>query len=121
MNGMVFPGHFSAQEQIELLERWILVQSFVYYELNDNIAPDYKYDANAIQLNILVKDWPDIFKKSRYYAYFHDFANNDGREHYVSGYHLLQRVRKKEPDLYRRIWIDAIWALDSKRKLMDDM
>lgn len=118
MTGMLFPGHFLIQDRMELLERWILVQSFVYYELNENVAPDYVYDANAVQLNMLAKGWPDIFKKSRYYDYFHDFASDGDQEHYVSGYHLLQRVRKKEPDLFRRIWIDAVWALDNKRKLM---
>lgn len=40
------------------------------YELNDNILSDYQYDANAIQLEELVKANPEEFKRSRYYTYF---------------------------------------------------
>lgn len=117
MSNMVFASHFLAQEKIELLERWILVQSFAYYELNENIAPDYKYDANALQLTMFAKDWPEKFRASRYYTYFHDFLPEDDGARYVSGYHLLDRVKKKEPDLYRRIWIDSVMALENKRRM----
>ena len=34
-------------ERINLLERWILVQSFAYYELDENIAADSVYDAGS--------------------------------------------------------------------------
>ena len=111
---MKFHQPYTVVERIQLLQRWILVQSFAYYELNDNIASDYIYDANARQLEELVKQHPDEFKRSRYYTYFHDFY--DAGEHATSGFDLIERVRKNDEDLYRHIWIDAIMALDMKNK-----
>jgi hypothetical protein len=93
-----------------------LVQSFAYYELNENIASDFQYDANAMQLADLIKKYPDEFKRSRYYDYFYDYAAEDDNVHYTSGFDLLDRVRKKDPNLHRYLHLDACWALESKRK-----
>ena len=111
---MKFHEPFTIVERIQLLQRSILVNSFAYYELNDNILTDFQYDANARQLEELVKQHPDEFKRSRYYTYFHDFY--DAGEHATSGFDLLERVRKNDNELYRHIWIDAIMALDLKAK-----
>lgn len=111
---MKFHEPFTIVEKIQLLQRWILVQSFAYYELNTNIASDHDYDANARQLEELVKQYPDEFKRSRYHLYFHDFY--DAGEHATSGFDLIERVRKDDKDLYRRIWMDAVMALDMKAK-----
>ena len=59
---MKFHKPFSIIEQIQLLERSILVNSFAYYELNENILSDFQYDANAIQLSELKRDYPEEFK-----------------------------------------------------------
>ena len=111
---MKFNTPFNILEKIQLLQRWILVQSFAYYELNDNIATDFQYDANARQLEELAKANPKEFKRSRYYDYFHDFYCTD--EHATSGFDLLERVKKNDKELYRHIWIDAAMALDMKRR-----
>lgn len=112
---MKFHRPFTEVDKIQLLQRWILVQSFSYYELNENIASDFDYDANARQLEELAKNYPDEFKRSKYYTYFHDFFGEDG-VHMTSGFDLLERVRKTNEELYRHIRIDAIWALDLKGK-----
>lgn len=111
---MKFHEPFTIVERIQLLQRSILVNSFAYYELNDNILTDFQYDANARQLEELVKQHPDEFKRSRYYTYFHDFYDSD--EHATSGFDLLERVRKNDNELYRHIWIDAVMALDLKSR-----
>lgn len=115
---MKFHKPFSIVEQIQLLERSILVNSFAYYELNENILSDFQYDANAIQLSELKRDYPDEFKRSKYYDYFFDYCQDD--VNYTSGFDLIERVRKADEDLYRRIWMDAAWALDLKNKKMED-
>lgn len=115
---MKFHELFTTIDRIQLLQRWILVQSFAYYELNINIATDFQYDANARQLEELVKQHPDEFKHSKYYTYFHDFYDSD--EHATSGFDLLERVRKADKELYRHIWIDAVMALDLKMKRMEE-
>ena len=117
---MKFNKPFSIVEQIQLLERSILVNSFAYYELNENILSDFQYDANAIQLSELKRDHPEEFKRSKYYDYFYDYCQ-DSDVHYTSGFDLIERVRKADDDLYRRIWMDAALALDLKnRKMMKD-
>ena len=116
---MKFHKPFSIIEQIQLLERSILVNSFAYYELNENILSDFQYDANAIQLSALKLDHPEEFERSKYYDYFYDYCQ-DSDVHYTSGFDLIERVRKADEDLYRRIWMDAALALDLKNKKMED-
>lgn len=116
---MKFHKPFSIIEQIQLLERSILVNSFAYYELNENILSDFQYDANAIQLSELKRDHPEEFKRSKYYDYFHDYCQ-DSDAHYTSGFDLIERVKKADEDLYRRIWMDAAWALDLKNRGRED-
>ena len=111
---MKFNQPFNPVEKIQLLQRWILVQSFAYYELNENIATDFQYDTNARQLEELLNKYPDEFKRSRYYEYFHDFYDSD--EHATSGFDLLERVRRRDKQLYRYLHIDAAMALDLKQR-----
>ena len=114
---MKYSMPFTIVERIQLLQRSILVQSFAYYELNDNILSDFQYDANARQLMDMKKEYPEEFKRSRYYEYFKDFSSGDDNMHYTSGFDLLERVRKKDKELYRYLHIDAIMALENKQKL----
>lgn len=110
---MKFHTPFTPLEKIQLLQRSILVDSFCYYELNSNLKSDFQYDANAKQLAELKKQYPEEFKRSRYYDYFHDYCQDD--IHYTSGFDLLERLRKKDKELYRYIWMDAANALVQKR------
>ena len=111
---MKFRTPFNPTEKIQLLQRSILVNSFAYYELDSNILTDYQYDANARQLEDLAKTYPEEFKCSRYYEYFHDFYDAD--EHATSGFDLLEKVKKQDAQLYRYIWMDAVNALEQKKK-----
>ena len=113
---MKFHYPFNVVERMQLLQRWILVQSFSYYELNENIASDFTYDANARQLAELKREYPDEFKRSRYYDIFHDYCSEDDGTHYTSGFDLLERTKKLDKELYRYIWMDAALALDQKQK-----
>ena len=106
---------FTAVEKIQLLQRSILVNSFAYYELNENILSDFQYDDNAKQLAELKKQYPDEFKRSRYFGYFHDYCTDEDGAHYTSGFDLLERVRKKNKELYRRLHMDAAQALYLKQ------
>lgn len=111
---MKFRHPFSVVEKIQLLQRWILVQSFSYYELNENIVSDFKYDANAKQLERLVMENPEEAKRSRYYDYFYDFFDETEGTHMTSGFDLLERVKKHDESLYKRIYMDSANALHLK-------
>lgn len=113
---MKFDRPFYPIEKIQLLQRSILVNSFAYYELNENILSDFQYDANAQQLADLKQKYPDEFKRSRYYPYFQDYCTDDDNVHYTSGFDMLERVRKQDPKLYRYLHMDAVMALESKSR-----
>lgn len=100
---------YTPVDKIQALQRWILVQSFAYYELDESIVEDFKYDANAKQLSKLIKEYPEEAKRSRYYKYFYDYTGD-------TGYHLLSRVQKQDAELYRFIHMDASTALSSKNR-----
>ena len=112
---MKFHHPFTVVDKIQLLQRSILVNSFAYYELNNNLLSDFQYDNNARQLAELKKEYPDEFARSRYHEYFHDYCTDDDEAHYTSGFDLIEAVRKNDDRLYRYIWMDAANALDQKR------
>lgn len=113
---MLFLKSFTPLQKIQLLQRSILVNSFAYYELNENILTDYQYDVDAMQLAELKKEYPDEYSQSRYYEYFVDFCSTDDNQHSTSGFDIIRRVEKNDPQLYRYIWIDAELALKTKRE-----
>ena len=73
------------KQKIELLQRWILVHSYLYYELNDNVVDDKTYDNNAQQLMRYKKKYKADYNNSRYYNIFYDY---DGS----TGMHLVDRL-----------------------------
>lgn len=113
---MKFREPFNLVERIQLLQRWILVQSFAYYELNENIASDFAYDDNAKQLAEMKRQYPDEFKRSKYFEYFKDYCSDEDGTVNTSGFDLLERLRRTDKDMYRRVWVDAVWALDLKKR-----
>lgn len=113
---MTFKDDFTPLERIQLLQRSILVNSMAYYELNDNILSDFQYDANARQLEDLMKECKDDARKSRYSEYFKDFFSEENGTHMTSGFDLLERVRKSDPELYRYLRMDTYLALELKEE-----
>lgn len=111
---MKFHKPFTAVEKIQLLQRSILVNSFAYYQLDENILTDFQYDDNAKQLAELKKQYPEEFKRSRYYLYFQDYCSDDDNVHFTSGFDLIEKIRKTDNELYRHIWMDAVRALELK-------
>lgn len=115
---MKYNKPFSFAERIQLLERSILVNSFAYYILDDNILNDFQYDDNAKELAELKKEHPEEFKRSRYYEYFKDYCEDDNMV-YTSGFDLLEKVRKADYDLYSRLHEDASMALRLKYNMKE--
>lgn len=105
---MFFSKQFTDKEKIELLERSILVNSYAYYELDENILSDYQYDANTRQLLELKDTAPEDFKRSRYYKYFDNFESG-------TGFDLSSRI-KSDRDMFERISRDANFALRLKKE-----
>ena len=98
---------FTDKEKIQLLQRSILVNSYAYYELNENILSDYQYDMNTRQLLELRKANPEAYRKSRYFKYFNDFESG-------TGFDLTDRLRTSRK-LYQNVVRDAHLALRLKK------
>ena len=111
---MKFHYPFNPLEKIQLLQRSILVNSFAYYELDSNLLSDFAYDNNAKQLAELKREYPEEFKRSRYYPYFSDYCSEEDGTTNTSGFDLLERVRVRDKELYRHLHLDAAMALDMK-------
>lgn len=105
---MNFSKPFTDREKIQLLQRSILVASYVYYELNDNIQADRTYEMNTRQLLELKKSNPEAWQKSRYYKYFDNFESG-------TGFDLMYRVQENKK-LFNRIVQDGHLALKLKNE-----
>ena len=67
--------NLTTQEYIDFLQRYIIVHSYIYYELNDNVVSDKQYDAKSKELTRLKNEYPDLWKSSMYYQQFGDDYN----------------------------------------------
>jgi NAD-dependent DNA ligase len=80
--------YWSVKQKIEMLEKWLIIHSILYYELNTNIVSDYTFDMNARQLLEYKKQYPDIFKQSKWYYIFKDFK--------TSGFYIFKKLKREE-------------------------
>lgn len=87
---MEFPNpYLSVTNKMNSLERWILINSYIYYELNDNVVSDKVFDANSKQLLELIKKNKTDFKASQYYYAFKNFDGN-------TGFDLFTKLKKDD-------------------------
>ena len=56
----------------------MLVHSCLYYEFDNNIIPDTKWDEWAKELVQLQKEYPEISENVRWYEYFKDWDASTG-------------------------------------------
>lgn len=97
---MKFPLYSSEIVKMNLLERWILVHSIIYYEYNTNVVKDYIYDSNVKQLVYLIKKYPESFKKSRLYQTFKEFKGS-------TGFDLKYKCSKRQPEEFKLVMQNA--------------
>lgn len=65
-------------ELIQQRRLQLLVHSRIYYELNNNIISDHKWDAWARELKTLQEQYPNISEKVMYYEAFKDWDASTG-------------------------------------------
>ena len=82
---MVFPKNETTIGKINLLSRWIIFHSIIYYEMNKSLVTDYMFDNNAKELykmmagmykpvenkmlEYALKMKPDFIKKYKKFSY----------------------------------------------------
>lgn len=70
--------YWKPKARIDLLQKWILVHSFIYYELNESIVSDEMFDNNCLQLYKLKVKYKQSYKKSNYYYAMKNFDGSTG-------------------------------------------
>jgi hypothetical protein len=86
-----FPVYWTDKLKVDFLQRVILIHSYLYYEANNSIWSDKKYDEVARQLTDMQEEhttkW--IKNKTQYGYCFYDF---DG----TTGFDLWDRLKEKD-------------------------
>lgn len=85
------------QEYIDFLQRFIIVHSYIYYELSDNIISDKEYDERAKELVEYKNKYPELWKSSMYYKQFGDDYNG------ATGFTLYHELDEKQKEVIRSI------------------
>ena len=81
--------YWSEKLKMSALQRWLIVHSILYYEMNDSVVSDKTFDANAKQLVKMQKENPEEAKETTYWYMFYDF---DGS----TGFDLYDRLSNKD-------------------------
>ena len=78
-------------DKLNLLSNWILVQSVLYYELDNSVVPDWMFDNNCKQYRQLAQDYPHSFKLSKDKYIFKDYI----KEGQTSTYKVLKLMTRQ--------------------------
>lgn len=87
--------YWKVSTKIQLLQRWVLVHSYLYYSIDNSIIPDYMFDNNSRQLYKMQNKFKKSFKKSKYYYAMKEF---DGS----SGFGLFEKLTHKDQEIVMR-------------------
>lgn len=75
----IFEGEqLKIAEKIQQRRLQILVHSCIYYEMNQTIISDKKWDEWARELKKLQEDYPDVSRQVMWYADFKDWDASTG-------------------------------------------
>jgi hypothetical protein len=80
---MVFSNpYWTLETKLDLLARWIIVHSIIYYELNGNVVTDKQFDSNSQQFVRLVDGNVEVLNKTQYGYVMKDFDGSTGFDLY---------------------------------------
>lgn len=95
--GLVKFEKLSIQEKINFLQRFIILHSYIYYELNSNVISDRLYDKKSKELTEYKNLYPDLWKSSMYYKQFGDEYNGS------TGFTLYHDLDEKQQAVIRSL------------------
>lgn len=84
-------------EYIDFLQRFIILHSYIYYELDANIISDKQYDEKAKELVKYKNEYPELWKQSMYYKQFGDEYNG------ATGFTLYHDLDEHQKQIIRSL------------------
>lgn len=87
----------TTSQYIDYLQRYIILHSYIYYELNSNSISDKKYDEKAKELVKYKNDYPELWKKSMYYNQFGDEYNG------ATGFTLYHDLNEHQKNIIKSL------------------
>lgn len=87
----------STQEYIDFLQRFIILHSYIYYELNSNVISDKRYDEKSKELVKYKNEYPELWKLSMYYKQFGDDYNG------ATGFTLYHDMDEHQKEIIRSL------------------
>jgi len=87
--------YWSVQTRMDLLARWLIVHSIIYYELGTSIIEDGAWDSNARQYVDLAWEHPDHAARTRWNYVMHDFDAS-------TGFHLYSRLNRNDKKMLKQ-------------------
>ena len=85
------------QDKINFLQRYIIVHSYIYYELDNNIISDREYDAKSKELVRYKNEYPELWKSSEYYKQFGDDYTG------ATGFNLYYELNEHQQNIIKSI------------------
>lgn len=95
--------YWSDKWRIDWLQRYIIIHSIIYYELNSSVIDDKKWDTVARQLVRLQEQNKEEAKKSMYWYAFYDFDAS-------TGFHIYDRLNKKDKEYISKIASHVLYS-----------
>ena len=87
----------STLDYMSWLQRFVIVHSVIYYELNDNAISDQVYDAKSKELVEFKNRYPELWKETEYYKQFGDDYNGS------TGFTLFHDLDEHQQDIIMSI------------------
>lgn len=87
----------TTQEYIDFLQRFIILHSYIYYELNNNLITDKEYDSKSKELVKYKNEYPELWKTSMYYKQFGDEYNG------ATGFTLYHDLDERQKEIIRSL------------------
>lgn len=93
----MIPSNLTTQDYIDFLQRFILVHSYMYYELDNSVISDKEYDSKSKELTKYKNDYPELWKSSEYYQQFRDDYNGS------TGFTLYHDLNEHQKEIIQSI------------------
>ena len=109
---MKFPEHFTTVDKLNYIERMVLLHSIIYYEMNDSIISDERFNNLAKLLVKKVEKYSGskLFKQTMYGYVFEDYTDPS------TGFYLTSRLKKKDHEYLKLIASHVIERYHQSKK-----